>query len=303
MHTLATTNDRYRSSEGKNYLSIVDCKTMRGTIFGYNSTNKTGVIKGENEQRYQFTASDYLSENEIKIGQKVDFVEGEDNQAKDIYLEPNSLTDISNTAQQTLDKTKEVFGNTFNQENFNKLKNSSETIAKDILQDDRLKKGTKLVKTWFIPVLVIGVGIVGIKSAIEFGKEKLVPKDYLLGKNFLGVITRTVTEESWGGREYQREQERQILIKFMPDKEARLTESDYDPLGIGSWRTQQSETTQNNYRYSIKGDILQLKNTETEEQKFFFIHAESVLTYCLNLDRCPAQGEDYQNGSYNLIKQ
>lgn len=61
---------------------------MKGQILGYNKHSQTGVIVGEDRQRYNFDVSDWLSIDEPVAGVFVDFV-AQDTEAKEICISHN----------------------------------------------------------------------------------------------------------------------------------------------------------------------------------------------------------------------
>ncbi len=62
---------------------------MRGKILDYTIQNSTGVISGEDGNRYQFSNSQWKSDKSPTVNQKVDFIT-EGTEAKEIYLEISS---------------------------------------------------------------------------------------------------------------------------------------------------------------------------------------------------------------------
>lgn len=72
---------------------------MRGQILDYDILNATGVIAGENGERYRFTGAEWrASVGQPKRGSRVDF-ETNDNSATEIYLLPSSNALIENIGQ------------------------------------------------------------------------------------------------------------------------------------------------------------------------------------------------------------
>jgi uncharacterized membrane protein YhaH (DUF805 family) len=63
---------------------------MKGKILDYSIQNSSGIISGEDGNRYKFSNSEWKSDKAPKANQKVDF-EAEDTIAKQIYLESSSL--------------------------------------------------------------------------------------------------------------------------------------------------------------------------------------------------------------------
>ena len=63
---------------------------MKGTILDYSIQNSSGLISGENGNRYEFSNTEWKSDKAPKINQKVDF-EADDKIAKSIYLEQSNL--------------------------------------------------------------------------------------------------------------------------------------------------------------------------------------------------------------------
>ena len=63
---------------------------MKGKILDYSIQNSSGVISGEDGNRYEFTNSEWKSDKAPKANQNVDF-EADEKSAKGIYLESSSL--------------------------------------------------------------------------------------------------------------------------------------------------------------------------------------------------------------------
>ena len=63
---------------------------MKGKILDYSIQNSSGIISGEDGNRYEFSNSDWKSDKAPKVNQCVDF-EAEEKNAKGIYLESSSL--------------------------------------------------------------------------------------------------------------------------------------------------------------------------------------------------------------------
>jgi len=115
---------------------------MEGRILDYNLTTKEGLIKNTVGDRYTFTAEDYRSQSEIKIGQNVDFDIVDGNKATAIYLLKGDFSAAAGAAV-------ESFTNVLSKENFNKLSQS----ATDLLARDNVKETTQSVKKFVIAQL------------------------------------------------------------------------------------------------------------------------------------------------------
>jgi len=77
---------------------------MKGIVLDFNSTDKRGLIRGEDGERYVFSGNDINGSDCLETGATVDF-DNEGNQAKEIYtITPSS----SNTVGQSLDAGKEA---------------------------------------------------------------------------------------------------------------------------------------------------------------------------------------------------
>lgn len=63
---------------------------MKGKILDYSIQNSSGIISGEDGNRYEFTNSEWKSDKAPKANQNVDF-EADEKSAKGIYLESSSL--------------------------------------------------------------------------------------------------------------------------------------------------------------------------------------------------------------------
>jgi hypothetical protein len=64
---------------------------VEGKILDYNSQSRQGLIRGNDGNRYEFSADEYRSQAEIRIGQAVDF-EVDGKRAVGVYLLMNKLT-------------------------------------------------------------------------------------------------------------------------------------------------------------------------------------------------------------------
>jgi len=64
---------------------------MKGKILDYNIQNSTGIISGDDGQRYNFTNKEWKGDKAPSVNQKVDFEIDEKN-AKSIYLESSSIS-------------------------------------------------------------------------------------------------------------------------------------------------------------------------------------------------------------------
>lgn len=69
---------------------------MTGKILGYDSNNDTGVISTDNGTRYKFTKEDWREDISPQKELLVDFEEGEQNTAKDIYMITDTLAENTN---------------------------------------------------------------------------------------------------------------------------------------------------------------------------------------------------------------
>lgn len=70
---------------------------MTGTILGYDNSNNTGTISGENGQRYPFKKENWKESIDPKKELKVDFAVSEDNEAIDIYSIRDKAAENTNT--------------------------------------------------------------------------------------------------------------------------------------------------------------------------------------------------------------
>jgi hypothetical protein len=71
---------------------------MEGTILGYKVSEDRGVIKGDDEKRYYFGRSDFMNDEEIKDGVRVDFIAKGD-RASEVFRLKNdfSIAESSDT--------------------------------------------------------------------------------------------------------------------------------------------------------------------------------------------------------------
>lgn len=67
---------------------------MQGSILDYSVQHNTGIISGDDQNRYQFTGSEWRGQALPARGQRVDFEVLGQGQAKDVYLvsAPNPFT-------------------------------------------------------------------------------------------------------------------------------------------------------------------------------------------------------------------
>jgi len=63
---------------------------MKGKILDYSIQNSSGIISGEDGNRYEFSNEEWKSNKAPKVNQKVDF-EADDKIAKGIYLETSNV--------------------------------------------------------------------------------------------------------------------------------------------------------------------------------------------------------------------
>ncbi|MDB9307329.1 hypothetical protein PN471_01375 [Aphanizomenon sp. CS-733/32] len=92
---------------------------MEGKILDYNAQQQKGLIRGNDENRYEFNASEFRSQEPIRIGQTVHFkIDGEN--ALDIYLlKGNNLISVIT-----------------NEENISKLSQKAREIISQSIQGD-----------------------------------------------------------------------------------------------------------------------------------------------------------------------
>jgi len=97
---------------------------MEGKILDYNAEQQKGLIRGYNENRYEFNASEFRSQEPIRIGQTVDFKIDGDN-ALDIYLlKGNNLAAAAS----------ETISGFANEENISKLNQKAREIISQSIQ-------------------------------------------------------------------------------------------------------------------------------------------------------------------------
>jgi hypothetical protein len=99
---------------------------MEGKILDYNAEQQNGLIRGNDENRYEFNASEFRSQEPIRIGQTVDFkIDGEN--ALDIYLlKGNNLASAAS----------ETISGFANEENISKLSQKAREIIRQSIQGD-----------------------------------------------------------------------------------------------------------------------------------------------------------------------
>lgn len=90
-------------------------KSLTGVILGINTEKTEGVIRDDEGNRYPFDFDQIQSVEEVKQGQRVDFIV-EDDRAKNIYFEKSS--GIETSAKEILDSTQKMIS----QANFKPIK-------------------------------------------------------------------------------------------------------------------------------------------------------------------------------------
>ena len=75
---------------------------MKGKILDYNIQNSTGIISGDDGQRYNFTNGEWKSDKSPTVNQKVDFEIDEKN-AKGIYSDIQNSNFVKN-GQENINK-------------------------------------------------------------------------------------------------------------------------------------------------------------------------------------------------------
>jgi len=85
---------------------------MKGKILDYSIQNSSGIISGEDGNRYEFSNIEWKSDKAPKVNQKVDF-ETDDKTAKGIYLESSDLDFDTDAIKSKLSEAKnsEIAGN------------------------------------------------------------------------------------------------------------------------------------------------------------------------------------------------
>ncbi|AFY74715.1 hypothetical protein Syn7502_02777 [Synechococcus sp. PCC 7502] len=212
---------------------------MEGKILDYNSNSKEGLIKSSNGDRYEFTADDYRSQAEIKIGQNVDFQPVDGNKATAIYLLKGELSGIATAAVESI-------GKVVNKENADKLAQS----AKALVESEQVSKGTETVKNFLFKPLVLPIIGVVIFIVVVFG---FLRGDGLAGSTFSGMESRGIFGET------------NISVKFKSDNKAELTVG--TAVGDGTYEIDGNfvrlRVGGNVYRYSRNGNELQLEGGST----------------------------------------
>ena len=69
---------------------------MKGSILDYQPDSRSGVISGEDGQRYQFDASQWQGSDEISAGRSIDFVVNGD-KAESIYPDKAAVSNTAST--------------------------------------------------------------------------------------------------------------------------------------------------------------------------------------------------------------
>lgn len=224
--------------------------TMEGKILDYNSSSKEGLIKSSNGERYEFTADDYRSQAEIKIGQNVDFQPVDGNKATAIYLLKGELSSIATAAVESI-------GKVVNKENVDKIAQSAKENAdklaqstKALVESEQVSKGTESVKNFLFKPLVLPIIGASIFIAVAFS---FLRSDGLAGSTFSGVETRGFFGST------------NISIRFKSDNKAELTVG--RAVGDGTYEIDGNfvrlRVGDSVYRYSRNGNELQLEGSST----------------------------------------
>lgn len=136
---------------------------MQGTVLSYNEEDGTGIISGEDGNRYPYSMSDVQGDSKIARASKVDFVVG-DGDAKEIYKAVGSIESFSG------EKNKIVAG-------LLALFLGSLGIHKFYL--GRMKQGVIMVVVFFLGFILLGIPsmIIGIIAFVEAIIYFLKPED------------------------------------------------------------------------------------------------------------------------------
>ncbi|XGB38640.1 MAG: hypothetical protein LVT47_09875 [Cyanobacteria bacterium LVE1205-1] len=102
---------------------------MEGKILDYNSQSQMGLIRGNDGNRYEFSAEEYRSQAEIRVGQTVDF-EVDGKKATGVYLLKGNVATLAGAATESLSgitnseamsKLTQTAGSLVGQENVDKV--------------------------------------------------------------------------------------------------------------------------------------------------------------------------------------
>jgi len=136
---------------------------MKGTVLSYNEEEGSGIISGEDGNRYKFSSQDTQGDSKISRASNVDFVV-ENGEAKEIYKAVGSIESFSG------DKNKLVAG-------LLALFLGSFGIHKFYL--GRMKQGVIMLVTFFLGFILLGIPsiIIGIIAFVEAIIYFLKPDD------------------------------------------------------------------------------------------------------------------------------
>jgi len=136
---------------------------MQGTVLSYNEGDGTGIISGEDGNRYPFTRNEVQGDSKISRASKVDFVV-DDGNAMEIYKSVGSIESFSG------EKNKIVAG-------LLALFLGSLGIHKFYL--GRMKQGVIMVATFFLGFILLGIPsmIIAIIAFVEAVIYLLKPED------------------------------------------------------------------------------------------------------------------------------
>jgi hypothetical protein len=95
---------------------------MEGKILDYNPEQQTGLIRGQDGNRYEFNISEFRSQGSIRIGQTVDFKTERENAIAIYVLKGNNLADaIPISGGDALKTIGQKAGDIIGQQNTNKI--------------------------------------------------------------------------------------------------------------------------------------------------------------------------------------
>lgn len=153
---------------------------MEGKILDYNPEQQTGLIRGQDGNRYEFNISEFRSQGSIRVGQTVDFkIEGEN--AIAIYvLKSNNLADaIPISGGDALKTISQKAGDIIGQQNTNKIIQSVQGGNQNPLG---VSASAFAIITLFLPVIK---QIAYIKTNLMGGGIGMVSLLLLLGLGYL----------------------------------------------------------------------------------------------------------------------
>lgn len=148
---------------------------MKGAILDFSIQHNAGVITGDDQNRYNFTGSEWRGQRPPARGDKVDFAINTTGQATDVYIAlSNTNTPIQNISTQ-LDK---ISNQDQSEENYNLI----DWFVKGLKNYANFKGRARRKEYWFFVLIqFILIFIAAILDSILFGDPSLLYTIVALG--------------------------------------------------------------------------------------------------------------------------